>query len=390
MLMLDRDLAVAATPGDRVASPCRYCHTGQDTVPARDGQEPARLAHLYLCRGLSTYAIGEITGLDRQRVTRMLRRAAVPLRPRGAGRLRPLRREDPPGLERLLVGLDEAGRLGSPQIAALTGLPERTVRDRLRRYGIAVRTRGGWNREDRRTVPAEVLDELYTRLGMTADEVGRRLGTSRSTVLRSAHALGVPVRADGIVPVPGPEEIELVQALYADPLIAAALDARDIPQVPPGSPLWRRFPVPVPLTTSLVKDLYWGCGAGLTHIELLTGQPAMTVRGFMRRAGIPLRHPGGRTPFMRRWHAGQQAARQPSRTRPSVPADRISDPVSPLPVDQRHGIAAEHDGRAAHGCWRSPPLSPPCATACPDPALPGSTTVRSDLTGIFPGGRWCF
>jgi hypothetical protein len=40
---------------------------------------------------------------------------------------------------------------------------------------------------------------------------------------------------------------------------------------------------------------------------LLTGQPAMTVRGFMRRAGIPLRHPGGRTPFLRRWRAARQA-----------------------------------------------------------------------------------
>ncbi len=90
-------------------------------------------------------------------------------------------------------------------------------------------------------MPAEVLDDLYTRLGMTADEVGRRLGTSRSTVLRSVHALGVPVRVGGIVPVPGPEEIELVQALYADPLIATVLGVRDIPRVPPGAPLCRRF-----------------------------------------------------------------------------------------------------------------------------------------------------
>jgi hypothetical protein len=267
--------------------------------------EPAWLAHLYLCRGLSTYAIGEVTGLDRQRVTRMLRRAGVPLRPRGAGRRRPLRRGDPPGLRQLLAGLYEVGRLGSPQIAAILGMPERTVRDRLRRYGIAVRTRGGWNREDRQVVPAEVLDDLYTRLGLTADEVGRRIGTSRSTVLRSAHTLGVPVRAGGIVPVPGPDEIELVEALYADPLIAAVLDARDIPRVPPGAPIWQRFPGPVPLTAPLVKDLYWGCGAGLTHIELLTGQPAMTVRGFMRRDGIPLRHPGGRTPFLRRWQTAR-------------------------------------------------------------------------------------
>jgi hypothetical protein len=145
-------------------------------------------------------------------------------------------------------------------------------------------------------------------------------------VLRSAHAFGVPVRASGIVPEPGPEEIKLVEALYADPLIAAALEARDVPRVPPGGPIWQRFPDPVPLTTPLVKDLYWGCGAALTHIELLTGQPAMTVRGFMRRAGIPLRHPGGRAPFLRRWRAGLKAAWEPSRTSPHTPADRTGAP----------------------------------------------------------------
>jgi hypothetical protein len=320
MLMLDCALTVVSAPGTGVLPPCRYCDAGRETPPAGDGTDPGWLAHLYLCQGLSTYAIGEVTGLDRQRVTRMLRKAQVPLRPRGAGRLRPLPRGDPPGLRQLLAGLYQAGRLGSPQIAALTGMPERTVRDRLRRYGIAVRTRGGWNREDRRTIPAEALDDLYTRLGLTA-EVGRRLGTSRNTVLRSAHALGVPVRAGGAVPVQGPEEIELVRALYADPLVAAVLDAREVPRVPAGAPLWQRFPDPVPLTAPLVKDLYWGCGAGLAHIELLTGQPAMTVRGFMRRAGIPLRHPGGRTPFLRRWRASRQAAK-PSRTGLPTPEDR--------------------------------------------------------------------
>jgi len=43
--------------------------------------------------------------------------------------------------------------------------------------------------------------------------------------------------------------------------------------------------------------------AGLNHIELLTGQPAQTVRGFVRRAGIPTRRPGGRSPFIRRRRA---------------------------------------------------------------------------------------
>ena len=140
---------------------------------------------------------------------------------------------------------------------------------------------------------------------MTADEVGKLVGTSRSTVLRSAHAFGVPVRTGGPAPLSGPGEIELVRALYEDDLIASVLHAHDIRRVPPGGPIWERFPEPVPLSTPLVKDLYWNCGAGLSHIELLTGQPAMTVRGYMRRQGIPLRHPGGRTPFMRRWRTRQ-------------------------------------------------------------------------------------
>ena len=312
--MVDCGPGAAGIPASGLS--CRYCASGPDSAPAGNGQDIGRLTHLYVCQGLFTYAIGEITGLDRQRVSRMLRRAGIPLRPRGAGRLRPVRRDDPPDLPRILADLYQAGRLSSPQIAALTDVPERTVRDRLRRYGIDIRTRGGWNREDRQLVPTETLEDLYTQLGLTADQVGSRLGVSRSTVLRSAHALGVPVRTGGAIAVPGPEEIELVDALYDDPLISAVLVANGIAEVPPGAPIWQRFPRPVPLTTPLVKDLYWRCGAGLAHIELVTGQPAMTVRGFMRRAGIPLRHPGGRTPFMRRWRSASSRAGR--RGRPAI------------------------------------------------------------------------
>jgi transposase len=190
MPMPDREISTAGAPGSGM--PCRYCAAGQDAVCEPDGAEPGMLAHLYVCRGLSTYRIAERTGLGRQKVTRMLRRAGVPLRPRGAGRLRPPRRADPPGLPQLLGELYTGRRLSSEEIGALLGMPGRTVRDRLRRYGIAARTRGGWNREDRRIVPAPVLADLYTRQGMTADQVGRRMGASRSTVLRSAHAFGVP------------------------------------------------------------------------------------------------------------------------------------------------------------------------------------------------------
>ena len=283
-------------------------------------QPPERLAHLYLCRGLSTYRIAELTGLDRQRVTRMLHRAGVAIRPRGAGRLRPVRRRgDPAGLAQLMAGLYEVCGLSSRQIADITDLPERTVRDRLHRYGVRARSRGGWNREDRRTVPAETLRDLYERLGLTADEVGALIGASRQTVLRSAHALGIPVRIGGAVPLSGPEEIELVSALYEDDLIASVLETHDIPSILPGGPVWARFPEPIPLSAPLVKDLYWFCGVGLSHIELLTGQPAMTVRGFMRREGIPLRPPGGRTPFLRRWRTGRAPSARSRRTLRNLP-----------------------------------------------------------------------
>jgi hypothetical protein len=42
------------------------------------------------------------------------------------------------------------------------------------------------------------------------------------------------------------------------------------------------------------------------HIELLTGQPSDTVRRILLDAGVTLRPPGGRSPFLRRCRAGWQ------------------------------------------------------------------------------------
>jgi hypothetical protein len=288
--------------------------------PSGDDLDPGWLAHLYLRHGLSTYQIAARAGVGRQRVTRTLRKAGVPLRARGAGRLRPVRGFGyQPDLPVLMRELYQEARLSSQQIAAVLGMPERTVRDRLRRYGIKARSRGRWNREDRATVPSGVLQLLYVELGMTAAEAGQRLGMSGNTVLRNAHALGLPVRSGGAVLLPGPAEIELVSALYADRLIADVLTAHGVPQVAPGGSLTERFPEPVVLTTPLVKDLYWACGVSLSHIELLTGQPAESIRGFMRRSGVPLRPPGGRTPFMRRWRSGGAGGGRPSPRRPPRP-----------------------------------------------------------------------
>ncbi len=265
----------------------------------------AWLAHLYVCAGLSTYRVGQLTGLDRQRVTRLLRRAGVLLRPRGAGGSRPhTRSADPPDMAALLRELYVHQRLSTPQIGELLGIPEGRVRDRLRRYGIRARTRGGWQREDRRSLSAETLRQLYHVRGLSADDVGRKLDTSRKIVLRSAHDLGMPVRTGAVASQSGPAEMRLIDALYADELVRGTLAEHNIAEVPAGGPIWQRFPYPVPLTRQLVADLYWRCGVGLNHIELVTGQPAHTVRAFMRRTGIAVRRRGGRSPFLRRWHIG--------------------------------------------------------------------------------------
>ena len=179
---------------------------------------------------------------------------------------------DPPELAGILAELYVHQRLTIAQAAVVVGMPARTVSDRLRRYGIRARTRGGWERQDRRVLPADALRDLYSRDGLAADDVGRKLDASRKAVLRNAHDFGLPVRVGGAVPQSGPAEIELVNALYADALIDGILAEHKIPRVPAGGPVWQRFPEPVPLSRRLVADLYWRCGVGLNHIELLTGR----------------------------------------------------------------------------------------------------------------------
>ena len=137
-------------------------------------------------------------------------------------------------------------------------------------------------RPDYRGVPLTRLVHLYVCEGLSTYRAGQLTGLDRQRVTRALR--------------------QLIDALYADDLVRATLAEHEIAEVPAGGPIWSRFPEPVPLTRQLVADLYWRCGVGLTHIELVTGQPAHTVRAFMRRAGLAVRDPGGRSPFLRRWH----------------------------------------------------------------------------------------
>ena len=268
------------------------------------------VSHLYLCEGLSTYRIGAVTGMDRQRVGRMLARAGVPVKPRGAGRPRPVD-QDQAALDVVMEQLYSESGLSSGEISAIIGVPQRTVRDRLRARGVRIRTKGRLNREDRVAVPADALIRLYLGAGLSAADTGRLLGVSGHLVLRAAHDEGLPVRVGGPEPSHGPGEIKLVEALYADPLVLQAMARHEIPRRPAGGPIWRRFPVPVPVNADMAEELYIACGLGVRQIELLTGQPAQTILRLLRAQGITRRPAGGRSPFMRRWRAGLQASPGP-------------------------------------------------------------------------------
>lgn len=260
------------------------------------------VAHLYVCKGLSTYRIGEIVGAGRQRVQRLLARSEVPVKPRGAGRPRP-RDESQALLDDLMAGLYVESGWTSGQISKLAGISQRSVRDRLRAHGVRMRTRGRLNREDRLSLPPDVLRKWYVIAGLSAADTGRLLGVSRQIVLRAAHDEGLPVRVGGPEPTRGPAEIELIEALYADAMVAHALSRHAIPRRPAGGPIWQRFPVPFPVSPQLAEELYVQCGLAARHIELLTGQPSHTVLRLLKAHGIACRPAGGRAPFMRRWRA---------------------------------------------------------------------------------------
>lgn len=86
--MDDRQVLACRIPADGsspddVASSCPYCLPAVAEDIAADEWPPQRLSHLYLCCGLSTYRIAELSCLDRQHVTRTLHQASVTLRSRG-------------------------------------------------------------------------------------------------------------------------------------------------------------------------------------------------------------------------------------------------------------------------------------------------------------------
>ncbi len=121
---------------------------------------PSGAAHLYACQSLSTYQIAAITAISRHRIVRLLRQAGIAVKPRGAGRRKARGDAEAERLDALMADLYLRLRLPSTQITELTGIPDRSVRDRLRAHGVPMRTRGRCNREDRIIIPPEDLADL--------------------------------------------------------------------------------------------------------------------------------------------------------------------------------------------------------------------------------------
>ncbi len=227
--------------GSDLTAGCSHaCRAPSPAIPAAgmSADDLAELlSHLYVCRGLSTYRIGGIVGMDRQRVGRLLAKLGVAVKPRGAGRRRHCD-DELAAIADLIEHLYVRSGLTCAQISAVTGVPQGTVRDRLHAQGVRMRTRGRLNRQDRVALPADAIARWYVSGGLSAADTGRLLGVSGQLVLRTAHDEGLPVRVGGPAPCRGPTEIQLVDAP-----ILRLLEARGIARRAAGgrSPFLRRW-----------------------------------------------------------------------------------------------------------------------------------------------------
>jgi transposase len=264
-----------------------------------------RVVNLYVEGQYSARRVAEVVGIDRQRVSRILREQGITLAPRGAGRRRPLKVNGPLS-EGTLRQLYVDRRLSSVDIGRGLGVSDRLVRSRLKLWGIETRSRGQWNSFDRSDIDPEELWPLYVEKEWPASTVGQELGVSGRIVLRSAHVNGLAVRAGGTYRSSEAFDIVLIEALYDDPIVSKVLASYGVAIVREPGPLWERFPRPVELTRELLDDLYNKCGVSSFHIELLSGTPVPTVLHKLEEYGIERRGRGGRCPFIRRWHERQR------------------------------------------------------------------------------------
>jgi transposase len=249
--------------------------------------------------GASIRELALSSHLSRARVRAALVAAGYALAPRGAGRPRLQRRHVVPAeITHQIRDLYVDHRLTRRQIAEKLAVSEHTVRTTLDRSGVDTRTRGGFNREDRTRIPADVLRRLYGRQQLTVAQVAARLNSTPAVVSASLHEHGIPVRRPTWQTPP--EQVCVLNELYADHVLLAVLRRHGVPRRSLPGGLASRFPEPFPLTAPLLHDLYVECGLSAKHIELVTGQPSVQVYRHLAAHGVPRRRPGGLSPWRRR------------------------------------------------------------------------------------------
>jgi DNA-binding transcriptional regulator YiaG len=269
--------------------------------PDRDRDRPRRrlpglsaadLVERYQHSHLTVAELTRQTGLTREQVANELRAAGVPV-DRTRRRPPPLTRHDRDWmLQRYL-----ADEWPMTRIADELGRTVRSIRSELVSAGVAIVPRSGASRQDRTEAPPTQVRRLYVTDRLTAEQTGETLTLGAHIVLRTGHSYGLPIRPPGPDPLI-PADVRLIEDLYADDIIADALQHHQIPRRAPTGGIAARFPVPMTLTADLVRELYTDAGCSSTHIELLTGQPAATIIQRMNHWQIPLR-PRGTVPPVR-------------------------------------------------------------------------------------------
>ena len=177
----------------------------------------------------------------------------------------------------------------------------RVVRGWLSEGGIPVQPRT--SRSDRQQLDPIMLRERYEQQQWTAAQIAAEQHTTVQLVLRALHENGIPVRRGGFPSGQHADPYPLLDDLYDDPDVLALLQRHHIPVRPQHGPIATRFPQPVSLNATLLRQAYLGVGLSARHIELLTGQPAEQILDALHAAAIPVRTIDGTpSPWLARHH----------------------------------------------------------------------------------------
>jgi hypothetical protein len=268
-------------------------------IPSRPGgnrhkQAPVvdatRLRDLYVNQRLNDADIAQVLGLNTFQVSNRRRELGItrsnPPKP-------PPPQPPAPELRRLYA---EQGRT-LEQLAHQYTTSKTVVREWLKTAQVTVRPRT--TRATRQTFDTDQLRALYLEREWSGAEIAAHYDCSVNVVYRALHYAGIPVRHRTRQAGPTPAD-RVLDLLYADRTITQALRRHRVPRRTEPGVIVERFPTPIPLTTSLLEQLYIDVGLSTRLIELLTGQPADNVLDALREAHIHVRRRGGPSPWTRR------------------------------------------------------------------------------------------